>query len=131
MFSLPSSMLAMLLLCMPGIFLDNSFYGWDWMNVWRMDGCNKSCVQVVHQLSISDVLKFHDIYTNTPKSMKKQWLLNYFHINTSGSETSYSICGKSVCFEVWLSTLGICQSYYYKVRAMFTSGVVKLNKVCK
>lgn len=55
----------LVLLCVPGIFLDNSFYGWDWMNVWRMDGCNKSCVQVVHQLSISDVLKFHD---NTRKN---------------------------------------------------------------
>jgi hypothetical protein len=48
---------------------------------------------------------------------KDQWLLNYFHIDTSGSGTSYSICGKPVCFEVWLSTLGLCQLYFYKVKS--------------
>lgn len=89
-----------------------------------MDGCKKNCAQLVHKLSVIDILKFHEMYTT---SVKKQWLLDYFAMNSSGPEIFYSICGKSVCFEVWLSVLGISQSYYYKVKSLFKDGVVKLN----
>lgn len=95
--------------------------------MWKTNGCRNNCAQLVHQLSVADIIKYHDIYIQIPRSVKKQWLLNFFHFNTSGLETSYSVGGKPVCFEVWLSTTGICQSYYYKVKSIFKSGVVKLS----
>ena len=98
------------------------------MKIWTMDGCSYNCVQLVHKLSIPDILTYHNLFSLQPQSLKKQWLLDYFQMNTqSSSETNHSVCGQPVCYQVWLSILGISQSYYYKVRSLFKSGIVKRN----
>lgn len=109
---------------------------WDWMKIWNMDGCSSKCIQSVHKLGIYDILTYHDIFAQLPKSVKGQWLLDFFRMNTSRVShdlenstctTNYIVCGKSVCFEVWMSILGVSQSYYYKSYSLFKSGVLKAH----
>lgn len=104
-----------------------SFYGWDWLVVWKMDGCKNNCVQLVHKLSIVDILTYHHQFSELPKNSKKQWILDFLKMNTSSDETAYSICGKQVCFQVWLTILGLSQSYFYKVRSLFRCGIVNAH----
>lgn len=97
-----------------------------------MDGCNDSCVQRLHNISIPDIISYHNLFTELPRYGKKQWLLDYFKMNTSvNGETIYSICGHPVCFQVWLNTLGLSQSYFYKIRSMFKSGILQGNSEVK
>lgn len=118
---------------MCGVYSSIGLLGWDWMEIWNMNGCTTKCIQNVHKLSIIDLLTYHELFSLLPKAAKRQWLLDYFHMNTSRgmSITNYSICGQSVCKLGWINTLGLSQSYYYKVFSLFKSGVRKANiEVC-
>ena len=59
-------------------------------------------------------------------SGEKQWLLDYFIMNSSAqskqAELTYMICGKSVCFKLWVATLDISNSYFYSVKRLFLNG---------
>ena len=96
-----------------------------------MNGCSVNCVQLVHKLAVVDILIYHELFSQLPKSSKKQWVLDYLKMNTptgsSNEETRFNICGQTVCNQVWLGILGLSQSYYYKVRALFRNGVVNVT----
>jgi len=47
-------------------------------------------------------------------------------MNSSGIgdqlEIPYFICGKRVCFQLWIKTPGISQSHFYNVQSLFLKG---------
>lgn len=90
----------------------------------RVNGCAESCATSKHNLTHIDLLRYHSHYSTLPSAAaKKQWLLDYFIMNSSPtSEVSYFICGKSVCQTLWIAALGISSAHFYRVRSMFRQG---------
>ena len=43
-------------------------------------------------------------------------------------DISYTICGKKVCQNVWIATLGISSSFFYCIRKKFLNGSVAIIK---
>lgn len=92
----------------------------------NMNGCGEKCAVAKHYLSPTDILRYHGHFTGLSSVAKKQWLLDYFIMTSSGEAehmaTPLLICGKSVCLPLWLATLGISQSHYFRVRSLFLQG---------
>ena len=92
----------------------------------NMNGCGERCAATKHFLSPTDILRYHEHFSGLPQMAKKQWILDYFIMTSSGEaehfDTPLLICGKSVCQPLWLSTLGISQSHFYSVRTLFLQG---------
>ena len=99
---------------------------WDFLEVANMNGCGERCAVTKHFLYPTDILRYHEHFTSLPQMTRKQWLLDYFIMTSSGEpeglDTPLLICGKSVCLPLWLNTLGISQSYFYSVRTLFLQG---------
>ena len=94
----------------------------------KMDGCGSRCAQQIHSLKIQDIISYHSLFHDLPTHGKKQWLLDYFKMNTpSSGETIYLVCGQPVCFPIWVNTLGLSRSYYYKIYSLFKSGIIRGN----
>ena len=99
---------------------------WNFLTVLCLDGCSAQCATAAHHLLPTDILRYHEHFTGLSPFAKKQWLLDYFVMNSSGTgeqlEIPYYICGKRVCFQLWIKTLGISQSHFYNVRSLFLKG---------
>ena len=59
------------------------------------------------------------------------WLLEYLNSNCSryGAEPNfhYSICGKKVCRDIWLATLGVSTARFYRIRSLFLDGKTSIE----
>lgn len=99
-------------------------------SVMTVNGCGESCASKIHNLSPVDVLRYHDHFDSLSQLAKKQWMLDYFIMTSSGEgeqrEIPFLICGKAVCLQLWIATLGISQSYYYSVRTLFLRGHMRV-----
>lgn len=99
---------------------------WDFIAVLNMHGCSIKCATSIHHLLPTDVLRYHEHFSALSQVAKKQWLLDYLIMNSSVqnklAESIYMICGKSVCFKLWVATLDISTSYFYNVRSLFLNG---------
>ncbi len=99
---------------------------WDFLEVMQMNSCGENCAIQKHHLSPTDILKYHEHFDSLSQMAKKQWLLDYLIMNSSGEgeqlDIPLLICGKGVCLTLWLATLGISQSYFYGVRTLFLRG---------
>ena len=99
---------------------------WDLIAVINMHGCSIKCATTTHHLLPTDVLRYHEHFAALSQVAKKQWLLDYFIMNSSvqskQAELAYMICGKSVCFKLWVATLDISNSYFYSVKRLFLNG---------
>ena len=98
----------------------------DFLEVLHMNGCGEQCASTKHHLSPTDALRYHEHFDSLSQMAKKQWLLDYFIMTSSGKgkelDIPHLVCGKEVCLPLWLATLGISQSYYYSVRTLFLRG---------
>ena len=57
--------------------------------MWKMNGCSENCMKNVHQLSIVDIITYHNLFALLPRN---SWILDYFKMNSSSDlETTYSI----------------------------------------
>ncbi len=92
----------------------------------KIAGCSERCATEKHYLTPGDILRYHEHYSSRSQQAKKQWLLDYLTMNSlegsTSTEVALSICGKSVCLQLWLSTLGVSQSHYYSVRGLYLKG---------
>ena len=95
---------------------------WDFLAVASMTGCCESCCSEKHDLSPMDILQSHEHVSGLSSASKKQWLLDYFWMNSSGTDTRLLVCGRTVCLPLWLATLDISMSQYYSVRSLFQKG---------
>lgn len=105
--------------------------GWDFLQVMQMNGCGESCAITKHHIGLADALRYHNHFDSLPQMAKKQWVLDYLIMNSSGEGEQSAvihllICGRPVCQPLWLATLGISQSYFYGVRALFLQGHKRL-----
>lgn len=92
----------------------------------HVNGCGEDCAVTKHHLDIADTLRYHEHFDSHTQTAKKQWVLDYLVMNSSGEGEQHTIhflvCGKPVCLTVWLATLGVSQSYFYGVRSLFLRG---------
>lgn len=96
---------------------------WNFLEVARMSGCGECCATTRHHLDPLDILRYHNHFASLSTITKKQWVLDYFIMNSScESETPYFICGKVVCLSLWVATLDISLSYFYNVRSLYQQG---------
>ena len=61
---------------------------WDVFDVMKLNGCAEKCGEAIRHLL---PVNYHYYFTKLPKSAKRQWLYDYFHIHSSNLETTYSI----------------------------------------
>lgn len=91
-----------------------------------IDGCSKQCATSIHHLLPADTLHYHGHFAGLSPLARKQWLLDCLVMNSSGTgdqlEIPYFICGKRVCFQLWIKTPGISQSHFYNVQSLFLKG---------
>ena len=95
-----------------------------------MNGCGAACATTKHMLSPVDILRYNGHFSELSSISKKQWLLDYFIMNSSTEgdelETPYLICGKPVCLSLWVATLNISLSHFYHMRSLFRQGHVSI-----
>lgn len=106
---------------------------WDILSILAMRGCADSCANcatAVHCLQPGEILFFHKNFSTWSIQQQNQWLLEY--LNSNGSQENmrfkFIVCGKLVCFSLWLAVLGVSQRRFYKARAEFLAGKVTLEK---
>ena len=85
----------------------------------------------MHHISESDIWLTYERFTNVSSHHQRQWLLDFFHHNTSreSNDTYFFVCGKNVCLPVWLSVLNLSKTRYYDVRRSFMEGVVLVERL--
>ena len=104
---------------------------WNAFDVAKMNGCTPQCSQSVHGISPLDILSYHHYFIQLPKSAKLQWIIDYIHLHSlreSNSGITFIIAGKSVCQNLWIATLGISTSLFYKAKQKAYSGCLKISK---
>ena len=104
---------------------------WDVFDVLRANGCSPQCSNKVHHLSALDILSYHHYFIQLPKSAKLQWIVDYLNTHSSSfnpCETMHIIAGKNVCQALWIATLGISTSLYYKARKMVSGGSIHVYR---
>ena len=107
---------------------------WNAFEIEKMDGCAPNCCISVHNVNVMDILTYHSYFEQLSKEAKQKWLNQYFNNHSSTavangqqeSEISYFVSGKSVCRNVWVSSLGISTSTFYNARKRFLSGSVSI-----
>ena len=84
---------------------------WDFLQVYRMNGCGEACPGTKHHLSTTDILRSHEHFTSLPMLARKQWILDYLIMHSSEQseqmDIALMISGKVVCLPVWIATLGL------------------------
>lgn len=103
---------------------------WDFLQIYRMNGCGEACPGTKHHLSTTDILRSHEHFTSLPVLARKQWILDYLIMHSSEQseqmEIALMISGKVVCLPVWIATLGFSKSHYYGVRQLFLQGCKRI-----
>lgn len=99
--------------------------------IYSLDGCSTKCAKAVHHLSETDIWMTYQRFTTLSNFQQRQWILNYFHSNSTleEKETTFMVSGKCVCLAVWLGTLSLSRTRYYEVRKAFCSGVVSFERI--
>ena len=85
------------------------------------DGCSRQYCHNVHGVSVLDILTYNAYLNQLPKPARRKWLLDYITTHSSVSseklpEISFFVCGKAVCEVIWIATLGISSSFFYRIR---------------
>ena len=88
-----------------------------------LNGCAPNCCKMKHQILVLDILAYHSYFDQLPKNAKRKWLLDYFTTHTS-AEISFYVCGKKVCQDIRIATLGISTLFFYYIRKKALSGSV-------
>lgn len=99
--------------------------------IYSLDGCSTKCAKAVHHLSETDIWMTYQRFTTLSSFQQRQWILNYFHSNSTleEKETTFMVSGKCVCLAVWLGILSLSRTQYYEVRKAFCSGVVSFERI--
>ena len=113
--------------------LSNCFNPFD---VLKIDGCGKQCCYFIHNVTALDILGYHSYFNQMSTLAKQRWLLDYlnthsFTISNNEVEISFFVSGKKVCQAIWISTIGISLSNFYKIRKKFLSGSVNILTKCQ
>ena len=64
---------------------------WDFLEVMNMYGCGEKCASTKHHLSPTDALRYHEHFDSLSQMAKKQWLLDYFIMTSSGKDKELDI----------------------------------------
>ena len=107
---------------------------WSPFTIHDMNGCSRQCCQNTHNLSVLDIMQYRAYFNELPKNAKRKWILDFIATHSSYQaasklpDISYTICGKKVCQNVWIATLGISSSFFYCIRKKFLNGSVAIIK---
>ena len=103
---------------------------WDILSILTMRGCADTCATTVHSLQPGEILFFHSNFSARTFHQQNQWLLEYLNCNGSREDLKFSfmVCGKVVCFPLWLAILGVSQRRFYRLRGEFIAGKVTIEK---
>ena len=107
---------------------------WSPFTIHDMNGCSRQCCQNTHNLSVLDIMQYRAYFNELPKNAKCKWILDFIATHSSYQaasklpDISYTICGKKVCQNVWIATLGISSSFFYCIRKKFLNGSVAIIK---
>lgn len=103
---------------------------WDVFDVFKSSGCSMECPSDVHHLSPVELLSYHYYFAQLPKSAKLQWIVDYIHTHssTTNPNITFIISGKPVCQALWIATLGISKSFFYKARRKVSTGCIHIYK---
>lgn len=100
---------------------------WSHGDVLSMSGCGQNCAATIHNIGEFDILSYHYYFTQLPKTAKKQWILDYLHTHsTSDGDITFIISGKQVCQDIWIATLGVSVSWFYKIRQLSLKGSLRM-----
>ena len=104
---------------------------WSPFHVHQMHGCSRQCCHNVHGVSALDILTYNAYFNQLPKPARRKWLLDYITTHSSVSseklpEISFFVCGKAVCQVIWIATLGISSSFFYRIRQKAFSGSISI-----
>lgn len=103
---------------------------WNIQSILTFRGCADCCATAVHDLQQEEITFFRNNFSARTLKQQNQWLLEY--LNSNGSRVNvkvlFVVCGKKVCFSLWLAILGVSQTRYYRLRGAFLAGKVSLEK---
>lgn len=93
----------------------------------------KKTVRHMHGLNEYDVLSVHSSFMAKTSADQRKWLFDYFATHCPNNELgmkepkklTYHVCGKSVCFPIWLAVLSISSSRFYELRREIMDGIVQ------
>ena len=93
--------------------------------------CQESCASSVHHLTETDLWIANQRFKHLGHINQRMWVLDYLHTNTcrDTKETTFYLCGKMVCFRVWLSVLGLSKSRFYEIKKAYSDGSLSIVKV--
>ena len=102
---------------------------WDVFDVFNMTGCLTQCARKGHNISPLEILSYHHYFSQLPKYAKLQWIVDYINTHsTHAMDVTFMISGKIVCQSLWMSTLGICTSLYFKAKNKASNGCIHVFK---
>ena len=104
---------------------------WNAFDVAKMNGCAPLCSQSVHGISPLDILSYHHYFIQLHKKAKLQWIVEFIYMHSrsdSKSGITFIIAGKPVCQSLWICTLGISTSLFYKAKQKAHNGCLKVSK---
>jgi hypothetical protein len=74
---------------------------WNPFVILKMDGCAFQCCINIHQVTVVDLMRYHNYFMEISRNLKYKWLLDYFNTHTSEMangdlDITFLVCGKQV-----------------------------------
>ncbi len=103
---------------------------WSLSAITEFKGCANKCASTVHDLIEYDILTAHLIFSSRDTIQQRQWLFDYFSSHCPNAPSNrkdtknmkFLLCGKEVCFPLWLLILSVSSSRYYQIRKEYADG---------